>query len=187
MNGPSPMSATMQPVTSADAKSGLEAVYAAGHWLLSCERIAEAAVAFCFMLRAAPTDERGWLGLGQCHERILQPFVMDIIDFYDQIEAQLNYIAARTTGVQPQDQLTNLLHAILQGMVTILARHGIEIFTTALPTFQHEEQKVIQVVTTDNLAQDMHIHRRLRKGFRYQDRVIRPEWVEIYRFQSLAT
>jgi hypothetical protein len=27
------------------------------------------------MLRAAPRDERGWLGLGQCHERIEQPRV----------------------------------------------------------------------------------------------------------------
>jgi tetratricopeptide (TPR) repeat protein len=54
---------------------GVEAIYATGHWLLSCERVAEAATVFRVMLRTAPADERGWLGLGECHERIDQPRV----------------------------------------------------------------------------------------------------------------
>lgn len=50
----------------------VEAIYAVGHWLLGRERAADAAKVFRVMLRAAPRDERGWLGLGQCHERIDQ-------------------------------------------------------------------------------------------------------------------
>jgi len=57
----------------ASAKASLEAIYATGHWLLASERIEEAARVFRLMLRAAPRDERGWLGLGECHERIEQP------------------------------------------------------------------------------------------------------------------
>lgn len=53
----------------------VEAIYAAGHWLLSRERIADAAEVFRVMLRAAPRDERAWLGLGECHERISQPLI----------------------------------------------------------------------------------------------------------------
>ncbi len=53
----------------------IEAIYAAAHWLLSHERVADAAEAFRIMLRAVPRDERGWLGLGECHERISQPFI----------------------------------------------------------------------------------------------------------------
>jgi hypothetical protein len=55
--------------------STIDAIYAAGHWLLSRHRIAEAAAAFRVMLRASPRDERAWLGLGQCHERISQPLI----------------------------------------------------------------------------------------------------------------
>jgi tetratricopeptide (TPR) repeat protein len=51
----------------------VEAIYAAGHWLLEHERFADAAKVFRVMLRAAPTDERGWLALGACHEGIEQP------------------------------------------------------------------------------------------------------------------
>jgi hypothetical protein len=50
----------------------VEGVYAAGHFLLSSERIPEAAGAFRVMLKMAPRDERGWLGLGECHERASQ-------------------------------------------------------------------------------------------------------------------
>jgi hypothetical protein len=52
-----------------------EAIYAAGHWLLFHERVADAAEVFRVMLKVAPRDERAWLGLGQCHERISQPLI----------------------------------------------------------------------------------------------------------------
>ena len=54
------------------APSGLEALYSAGHWLLTAERFADAAVVFRTMALAAPSDERCWLALGSCHEAIGQ-------------------------------------------------------------------------------------------------------------------
>ncbi|MGA7124102.1 MAG: hypothetical protein WBY94_28630 [Polyangiaceae bacterium] len=53
--------------------STVEAIYATAHWLLFRERVEDAAKVFRVMLRVAPHDERGWLGLGECHERIDQP------------------------------------------------------------------------------------------------------------------
>jgi thioredoxin-like negative regulator of GroEL len=54
------------PVSRQDA---IEAIYATGHWLLENGRIADAARMFRTVIHAAPRDERGWLGLGECHER----------------------------------------------------------------------------------------------------------------------
>jgi hypothetical protein len=48
-------------------------MYATGVWLLAHERVQDAARIFRKLLLAAPSDERGWLGLGECHERIEQP------------------------------------------------------------------------------------------------------------------
>jgi hypothetical protein len=50
----------------------IEAIYATAHWLLARARPADAAKVFRVMLRIAPRDERAWLGLGECHERIDQ-------------------------------------------------------------------------------------------------------------------
>jgi len=51
-----------------DART-IEVLYGLGHWLLSQGRPGDAKEAFHLMLLVAPDDERGWLGLGVCHEK----------------------------------------------------------------------------------------------------------------------
>jgi Flp pilus assembly protein TadD len=53
-----------------EGSRAIEAIYAIGHTLLEQQRTVEAAKAFRVMLRLVPTDERGWLGLGACHEEL---------------------------------------------------------------------------------------------------------------------
>ena len=50
----------------------LDALYATGHWLLSRERVEDAASVFRGMALLAPDDERPWLALGACHETLKQ-------------------------------------------------------------------------------------------------------------------
>lgn len=50
--------------------SAVEAFYAAGHWLYTEERFDDAVTVFRAVIRLAPTDERGWLALGACHEAL---------------------------------------------------------------------------------------------------------------------
>ena len=50
----------------------LDALYATGHWLLSRERVGDAASVFRGMAVLAPEDERVWLALGACHEALKQ-------------------------------------------------------------------------------------------------------------------
>lgn len=58
--------------TTLDAERACNALYTAGHYLLERERIEDAAVLFRTMLVADAEDERGWLALGACHERLEQ-------------------------------------------------------------------------------------------------------------------
>ena len=55
-----------------DLHPSVETLYATGHWLLTAERFADAAIVFRTMTMAAPSDERAWLALGTCHEGIGQ-------------------------------------------------------------------------------------------------------------------
>jgi tetratricopeptide (TPR) repeat protein len=55
--------------------SALESLYAAGHSFYQQQRFAEALPVFRVMLAAAPTDERGWLLLGECHEELGQEWI----------------------------------------------------------------------------------------------------------------
>lgn len=74
MNTPQAASRIEDRLPSGRARA-VEAIYAAGHHLLSQERPRDAAKVFRLMLKVAPHDERGWLGLGQCHEKASQPNV----------------------------------------------------------------------------------------------------------------
>ena len=55
-----------------DRHEACDALYAAGHYMLGRDRIDDAAVLFRTMLLADAQDERGWLALGTCHERLEQ-------------------------------------------------------------------------------------------------------------------
>ena len=55
-----------------DRHHACRALYAAGHYMLERDRIDDAAVLFRTMLLADAEDERGWLALGTCHERLEQ-------------------------------------------------------------------------------------------------------------------
>ncbi len=50
-----------------------DTIYATGFWLLEQERAQDAIHVFRTMLSIAPADERGWLALGECHERLGTP------------------------------------------------------------------------------------------------------------------
>lgn len=58
-----------------DDETAIETLYATGHWLHANERWADAATVFRVMLQVAPGDERSWLALGDCHERIDQKYI----------------------------------------------------------------------------------------------------------------
>ena len=55
-----------------DDRMALESLYSLGHWLFGEKRYADAATVFRVMMKAFPTDERGWLALGHCHEGLGQ-------------------------------------------------------------------------------------------------------------------
>ena len=55
-----------------DPLRALSGLYACGHSLFSQERYGEAAAVFRALAAMAPDNERGWLGLGACHEKIDQ-------------------------------------------------------------------------------------------------------------------
>lgn len=48
----------------------LEGLYAVAYGFLDAGRVVEAVHAFRVMVRLAPIDERGWIGLANCHQEL---------------------------------------------------------------------------------------------------------------------
>jgi tetratricopeptide (TPR) repeat protein len=53
-----------------NAANTLEALYSTAHWLMAQNRYRDAIPVFRTMMVVEPRDERGWLGLGTCHESV---------------------------------------------------------------------------------------------------------------------
>lgn len=53
-----------------DATQAIDALYGLGHWLMEQKRTSDALHVFRTLMMSAPDDERGWLGLGVCHEEL---------------------------------------------------------------------------------------------------------------------
>jgi hypothetical protein len=81
------------PVYTSARQQGTETLYAVGHRLLEGERLTDAANVFRLLLRESPTDERGWLALGLCHEHA------------DQLRIALELYSAGTIVAEPSPLL----------------------------------------------------------------------------------
>jgi molecular chaperone GrpE len=116
------------------------------------------------------------------HFRILRPIFMDLIALYDDISKMLDDHQAGEDGAANQ-WLKNVQS--VQGTIEeILRQNGAEAFHVAGTAVNSERQRVVKAIPTDDPALDKQVARRLRKGFLYETKVLRPEWVEVYRYQA---
>lgn len=71
--------------------------------------------------------------------------------------------------------------AFFRGTVEqILARNGVARFSVDDTMVDRTRQKVISVVETSDPSTDRRVAVRLRPGFTWDDRMLRPEWVSVY-------
>lgn len=106
------------------------------------------------------------------HQR---PLVNDLISLYD----DLGRLVVEGGAAEH-------LADIRADIETILARNGIEAYEMPDDTFDGTFQRVQQVIPTTIPEQDRRVAARVRRGFRYGDRVIRPELVNIFRYTPPA-
>jgi molecular chaperone GrpE len=107
--------------------------------------------------------------------KILSSLALDILTLYDRLE----------TVVEKQsdssNHLTSDLRDFLEDIDCILARHGFEIYEHK-DNYDRKYQKVLKTESTEQVESDGSIAQSLKKGLKYEDRVVRPEVVTLYRY-----
>ena len=105
--------------------------------------------------------------------KILKSMALDLVTLHDTL--------GKWTAT---DGAASVSLADIQGDVEdVLDRNGFESFVVAEETFDPRRQRALRKVPTGDAALDKRIAERLRKGFSYQGKVIRPECVAVYVFQ----
>lgn len=112
---------------------------------------------------------------------ILRPVLMDLISMHDDLDRLLEDIGAKET-LSPS--MIRNLRSFQESIEETLRRYEVQIFTVESETYVSGKQRILKVVEVGNPTQDRYIVRRVRKGFEYEGRILRPEVVEIYRFNA---
>ena len=113
------------------------------------------------------------------HFRVLRPVFTDLISLHDDIGKVLDTLSDSAESVQR-------LRMFQETVEEILHRQGVELFTLAEELFLPSKQRNQRVIPTSDIAQDRHIARRIRKGFEYEGKLLRPEIVETYKYVAAA-
>ena len=117
------------------------------------------------------------------HFKILRPVILDLISMHDDLSRMIESIP-REEGMIPISQVLKNLESFQVTAEEILQRNGVEPYSVDGENFVSGRQRALQPVETDEPSLDKTIARRVRKGFEYDEKILRPELVMIYRAVS---
>ncbi len=113
-------------------------------------------------------------------DSLQKPFLLDLITLYDTVEMVFSQLSTEELGeqvAQPRDNLENILHFIDE----MLARHSVERIELASGKLDGRYQRAVGFEeVTDVDKKDMVLEVR-RCGYRWRERILRPENVVIGR------
>ncbi len=110
--------------------------------------------------------------------KILQPIASDLVQFHDDMDA---FTSRQVEGEGEQRGLEST-RQFLKDIQDILDRFGFELYRSEGDSFDRALHRAIRAENTNEAELDMRIAQRLRLGLRYGERILRPEYVVVYKY-----
>lgn len=113
--------------------------------------------------------------------KTLRPLVEKLTRLTDQMRSLAsNY--EKTEQPVEAGKFSEELKDLLCDVEEAINDRGFEFFQTEDDVFDRKQQKAQKTVNTDNKEQDKRICERIKVGLRYEEKVVRPELVSVYRY-----
>jgi len=109
------------------------------------------------------------------HQMQLRPVLLDLVAMFDDLTKTIKSADCPPTTAKTLEFFRDTIEQTL-------VRNGVDRFTVEGDTVDRTQQKVINVVETTDPAADRQLVSRLRPGFSWNSRVLRPEWVSAYKY-----
>lgn len=117
---------------------------------------------------------------GGLHFSLLRPLLTDLISLHDDV----SQLAAGRRGDDAEAART--FDSLASTVEELLARQGVFAFNLPQDTFDGKQQRAVRTVGTDRQELVGAIAERVRVGFVYEGRTVRPEHVALYVLRSSA-
>ena len=114
-------------------------------------------------------------------------FVTDVIKIIDDIRKLTSHYRSTASGEWNPEKLLEHLDQIPFDLEDLFRVRGIVPFRQTSPTFDPARQRITKKIPTSDPLQDKCVASSLRPGYEDQGRVIRPELVAVYYYDSSET
>ncbi len=120
--------------------------------------------------------------------RQVESLFRGIVPVLDHIDGRLWALETKPIPSADSDTVVSEVSKFIRGikveLLALLASHGIEPFHTGDATFSGKHHQAVKFIKANEASLNGVIARRLRPGYRSDDRVIRQELVEAYQFDD---
>ncbi len=117
--------------------------------------------------------------------KLLRPIFLDLIHMYHDLGRLIDDTVRRGTSDTMQLMVENI-ESFQETIEETLRTYGVEAFCVEGNSFLASKQHVVRVIKTTDPYLDKQIARRLHKGFKYEEMVLSPEVVTVYKAGSEA-
>lgn len=118
------------------------------------------------------------------YEKILKPLLCDVIDIADDIHRMLRAYASKSEETVPIEKFMSVLEIYESDIEDILEKYGVDVYSCPEELFNPQKQKIVKIVQTDDADKNRYIVERITKGFALDGKMIRPERVNVYKYQE---
>jgi molecular chaperone GrpE (heat shock protein) len=113
-------------------------------------------------------------------KKYLQRIFTDVIKIVDDARKLTSHYREQPFSEENNAKLLQYLEDMAQELEDMFAWEGVEAFTSEGDTLEPTRQRVVSKIETDDPLKDKTIAQRLRPGYEWDGKVIRPEIVSIY-------
>lgn len=112
--------------------------------------------------------------------KLMRPLFLDLIGMHDDMSSILRHAPTDENTEPAQVIMIDNLRSFQSTIEEILTRQGIDVYTEVGDVFVPGRQRATKMIVTEEPELHMKLIERLRKGFAYGSRMLRPEMVTVY-------
>lgn len=116
--------------------------------------------------------------------KLLQPLILDVAKCMDDISKQVRFYRDKDADALVASKILRDLEGFGGDLEDLLYRQGVDSFESLENTFDPKRQKMIKKIDTTDSSLHKTVAARVRKGFQWEGRVIRPERVDVYVYRQ---
>lgn len=120
------------------------------------------------------------------HFKILRPIFVDLIAMYDDLDSLVKHTQTQEPSAESEMRLRRNLATFIGTVEEILSRYGVEAYSVEGDSMVPQRQRSIKVVETNIAERDRLVAERIRKGFAYEGKILRTEFVATFKYVAGA-